>query len=225
MLGITREEAELLGTFSLSLKMKNHSKTVEYFREKYRQDPGSKTHAFNYGMCMSVYILVDKNDSGKLGYLMDINEAFQKCLEHNEEWWLVRYLRSELNEEIPEEDFQETEILPAPVFKEARPGDDRRILLRQQEAAPEKHPYFICPYISQARASIRNGDLDGAVEAYRKGAAAVPIHRSPYHFFYLTRPLYDTIVCLRKMEEINLADEMKQLALTIFPDARNLCMA
>jgi len=224
MLGITKQEAELLGTFSLSLKMKNHRKTVAYFKDQFQQDPGNKEKAFNYGMCMSVYIVVDKNDSEKLRYLVEINEAFQHCLKQQPEWWLVRYLRSELNEEIPEEDFSGTGILSSPAFKDAKPADDRRILIQQQEAASVKHGYFLVPYICQARDHIRRGDFDAAVRSYHTGLAAVPVKRSPYHFFYLTRPLYHTIVYLRKMEKSELADQLKEHALTVFPEAKNLCM-
>lgn len=224
MFGITRQEAELLGTFNLILKMKNHQKTVQHFTRKFHEDPDNPENAFNYGLCMSIYMMVDKNDQKKLKYLMDINHAFGKCLAHNPDWWLVRYLCSELNEEIRRDDDTAPSLMPEQILKNARPDDDREILIRRQQQETEKPSYFFVPYISQARAFIRSGDFDAALQSYNDGLQAVPIKPSPYCFFYLTRPLYDTVVYIRKMGKDSLADQLKKDALTIFPKGGNLCM-
>jgi len=224
MLGITAKEADLMRTFSFSLKMKNHEKMVKHFKDKFEQE--SNLHnAFNFGMCMSIYIIIDPNDSDKSKHLVAVNEAFEKCLRYKSEWWIVRYLRSEINEGIPEEAMQKTDAVPFPVFEKANPAQDRELLIEQQRNSPKQFSYFLCPYIAQTRAYIRKGKIDEALACYKNGMTMVPIAKSPFNLSFLTRPFYETIVQLRKMGHTDAADEIKTCGLTLFPDSKNLCMA
>jgi hypothetical protein len=225
MLGISREEAELMRTFSFSLKMKNHVKIVTHFKDKFEQDPANIDSAFNYGMCMSLYVILDPIDSDKLKHLVAVNEAFARCLEHNSEWWIARYLRSEVNEWVPDGALQETDAVRFPAYKQVEPAEDRSILIEQQKSCPQTFSYFLCPYMAQTRAYICKGKLDEALQSYKDGLAVVPIEKSPFNFSYLNRPFYEAIVYFRKLDMTDAADEIKKVALTLFPDSRNLCMA
>jgi hypothetical protein len=218
---ITNDEVELIRTFALFLKMKNYEKTINGFKEKFETHP-DRTNAFHYGLCMSIFAIIDTNDSDKPKHIQEMNRAFEACLEFTPDWWLVRYLRSEINEGGSDETM---EAFNLPVFERITPAEDRRILMEQQKAHEGSFSYFLCPYIAQVRSATRSGDLDGAMDIYKAGVANVSITKSPYDFSYLTHPFYDTIVYFRKLEMIDIADEIKQRAIAIFPNSKKLLMA
>jgi tetratricopeptide (TPR) repeat protein len=221
MLGITRDEADLMLTFTLSLKMKNYRKIIEHFKDKFEQDPDNIENAFNYGACMSAYMLIDRADFTKANHLFAMNQAFTKCLEQKSAWWLVRYLRSELNTGLP----IEATGNKIPALKQAKPEEDLKILLEQQNSAAEKFPYFLCPYMSQTRNLIIKGKIDEAREFYQLGLAEVKIEKSPVYLPYLTWPFFDTVIYFRKLNMQDIADEIKKHSLTLFPNAKNLLNA
>lgn len=223
MLGITREEVDLVRTFTLALKMKNHMKMVEHFKDKFEQDPDNMTNAFNYGACLSVFIRVDQTSFSSSKHQFAMNEAFKKCLEQKSEWWLVRYLRSELNIDIPDE-FTEGPV-NFPAFERPNPEEDINILLEQQKSTPTKFSYFLCPYMSLAKVYILKGKVAEAIDSYKKGLAEVPIEKSPFYLPHLTWSSFDTIQFLKKLDMPAAAKEVKRHALILFPYAKNLRMA
>ncbi len=221
MLSITKEEADLMRTFTLSLKMKNYRKIIEHFKDKFEKDPDDIANAFNYGACMSAYMLIDRADFTKANHLFAVNQAFTRCLQQKSDWWLVRFLRSELNTGLPDEAIGGK----IPALKQVKPGEDLKILLEQQKSAAGKFPYFLCPYMAQTRNLIIQGKLDEARESYRLGLAEVKIEKSPVYLPYLTWPFFDTVVYFRKLDRHDIADEIKKYSLTLFPNAKNLVSA
>ncbi|MCU0285176.1 MAG: hypothetical protein MUF15_02140 [Acidobacteria bacterium] len=222
ILGITDKEAELMHTFSISLKMKNHAKIAKYFKDRFEQNQENIDYAFECGMCMSIYIIVDPNDSDKAKHHVTVNDSFTKCLQHRSDWWIARYLRSIINLSIPEEPTLEDHF---PSYKKADPAEDRRILIAQQKNSPVKPSYFLCPYIAQTKAYILEGMIDEALDTYKTGLVEIPVGKSPFNLPYLSRPFYDTIVYFRKLGMTEMADEVKKNALILFPGSRLICMA
>lgn len=221
MLSITREEADLMRTFTLSLKMKNYRKIIEHFKNKFEQDPDNIENAFNYGACMSSYMLIDRADFTKANHLFEVNKAFTGCLRQKSAWWLVRFLRSELNTGLPDEAVGGK----IPALKQVKPEEDIKILLEQQHSAAEQFPYFLCPYMSRTRNLIIQGKLDEARESYQLGLDEVKIEKSPIYLPYLTWPFFDTVVYFKKLDMNDIADEIKKISLTLFPNAKNLLSA
>ena len=220
MLGITQEEVDLLRTFTLTLKMKNHKKIVEHFSDKFKKDPDNLTNAFNYGTCLSAYILLDRTGFSNSTYQSAMNDAYKKCLEQKKEWWLVRYLRCEINISIPDEVTENP--LNLPTFEKPNVDDDIKILLEQQKSAPKKFSYFLCPYMTQTKAYILEGKIDDALGSYKKGLVEVSIEKSPFDLPLLTWSSVAAIQFFKKLDMPDAADEIKKHVLILFPNAKNL---
>ena len=223
MLGITNEEVDLLRTFTLALKMKNHKKIVEHFSDKFKKDPDNLTNALNYGTCLSTYILLDRTGFCNSTYRNAMNNAFKKCLAQKSEWWLVRYLRCELNIDIPDEVTENP--LSLPTFEKPDVDEDIKILLAQQKSAPKKFSYFLCPYMTQTKAYILEGKIDDALDSYKKGLVEVPIEKSPINLPLLTWSSLAAIQLFRKLDIPDAADEIKKHVQIVFPNTKSLLSA
>lgn len=131
------------------MKMKNNYKIIDYFRTQHEANPTDPEKAFHYAVCMSRFVFTDPNNADKSKHQFAANEAFTECLKYEPAWWLARYLRSEVNQEIPDGIVEMSREMNSSAYTKADPDEDRELLMKYQEECDEKHSYFLCPYISQ----------------------------------------------------------------------------
>lgn len=221
---LTQQENELIKTLALVLKMKNQKNIVDHFKSKYDDDPENLDHAFNYGVCMTIYTGLDSDNASKTKHQLAANRAFTKCLNQREDWWFARYLRSLVNQEISDGLVAMSSAFNADLYQKSDPDLDRQILIDQQNNHDHKLPYFFCPYISQTKSYLYKGLIDQALEIYHFGLQVTPITPVTYSNSFLTKPFYDVIVLFRKLEMVEPAEEIKNVALTLFPASKMLFM-
>lgn len=221
---LTQKESDLVKTFALALKMNHHRSMVDYFKRQYEANPYDVEHAFNYGVCMSVYIGCDPDSTSKSKHQFVANKTFTECLNQREDWWFARYLRSMVNLELSDGLVSMSESFNAEIYQKSDPELDWQILLEQQTNSPVQLPYFLCPFLYQAKSSIYKGLIDRALERVRSGMQAIPVVPVVYANSFLIQPCCDLIILLRKLEIVETAEELKRVALTLFPTAKILLM-
>lgn len=221
---LTQKESDLVKTFALTLKMKNHQKIIDFFKGKFDEEPQNIDNVFNYGLCMSVYIGLDPDHTCRSKHQLAANKAFTECLNQRGDWWLARYLRSMVNQELSDGLVAMSLSFNPEVYQKFDPDLDRRILIDQQNKYPTKLPYFLCPYLYQAKSYIYKGLIEEAIEIYRSGIQAIPAKLVVFCNDFLIQPFYDVIICFRKLNMTELAEEIKEVALVLFPTSKMLLM-
>lgn len=222
---LTQKESDLIKTFALALKMRNHRYMVDYFKAQYEANPNNVDHAFNYGVCMSVYIGCDPDSTCKSKHQFAANKAFTECLNQREDWWFARYLRAMVNLELSDGLVSMSKSFNAKIYQKVDPEWDWQILIEQQQNIPFQLPYFLSPYLYQAKSLIYKGLIDQAAERVRSGIRAITPAPVAYVNSFIIQPFYDDIILLRKLEKVELAEELKKIALTLFPTVKILLMA
>jgi hypothetical protein len=221
---VSYSEIEFIKTCSLSLKMKNNRKIIDYLKSRYEENPVDAEKAFNYAVCMSLFVFTDPNNADKSKHQFAANEAFGACLKQEPRWWLARYLRSEVNQEIPDGIVEMSKVMKSGAYVKTDPDEDRGILIGFQEKCEEMHSYFLCPYVSQAKALIFKGKVDEAAECCDTGFKKIPLKKSEYNIRFFTQPFYDVIVYFRKLDMMREALLVKEAGLTLFPQSKVLLM-
>lgn len=225
MIPITRQDEELIKTFYFALRVANAQKNIDHFRNKYENNPEDAAAAYQYGLCMYIYEQVDKNATNTPKWWIISSKAFSDCLKIQNGHWIARYVRSEINQRIPEGLMEMSSSIKSDNYDIVEADKDRQILIDLQDGCPEKQPYFICPYITQAKAFLYKGDIDNALETYKKGMSKVPVEKVPFDIAYLYQPVSDLIVSLRKVNLGNDAEELKSFGLELFPSATVIRMS
>ena len=129
------QEVDLINTVALSLRMSSRRKTVEYFCSQYNKAPDNPEIAFNYGICMSLFIAIAAEPREKLAAQLTAQNALSTCLEQRENWWLARFIRSEVLQSIPDGFFQMSQNIRSEEYKRMEPDHDISILIEQQKAS------------------------------------------------------------------------------------------
>lgn len=213
---ITRVDVETVATLALCARMGNARKVLESLRDRYEDPDADPREVLEYGLCRAVFLLNDQNDTDKGPHQVAAVQAFSRCLAHDPQWWLPRFLRIELGS-----------VLVGTVQGAAPepPERDLDTLLSLQCDVAEPPPYFLSTHASRLRARLRGSQVDQAVEEFTASVPAAGVAAARFSFPYLDLPFRESVLLLRHLGRHDAADLVKSTGLGVYAGSLPLQIA
>jgi len=213
---ISQSDAEIVQIANLVIRSTARNTVHRSLREAWESTPNNPEKAFAYAAYSLAYVQVETISSERHKHLTHAVEALTDCLVSYDDWWLARFLRCETMQELPPstENHLHRQVVSA--------EEDRLELLSRQEKLLKTEPYFLCPYISEAKASVCQGKIDDAINTVDVGLEKVKLFSVQYRLNVLIQPFISAILLFREVGLETIAERIKLAGLSLFPRSATL---
>lgn len=214
---ISKPDVESIQISNLLIKIGAQNTVYTKTMNSWQENRKKTDNAFLFANCALASVYEETVASERHRYLSMAIAALSDCIEERPDWWMARFLRGgALQAIVISSDGQ----LLQPDDEE----DDLDALIRMQNESEEKEPYFLCSYLLKAKSCIFRGDVDNALKTILEGLASVTPRTVKYSLNALLQPFGDTIMILRSLEMEEMAENVKNFGLILFPRSNSLAV-
>lgn len=206
---LTKADEELIKTVNLMCNFPARAaKILEGLEANYRKHPGQPEAAFSYGFYN--FLVTSKVKDSTIGSenIEFIFDAYNDALKVAPDYWLVLMFKSILLVALPEIMRSESDLI-----------ETLEKMIKMQNEAEKKEPYFIVPYIIYADYRFSRDDRESALQIILQGEKEVPLTMIRFQYLkdYFCLPFKDFLKRLVRSNEYEIAGKVQHLGKIFFP--------
>lgn len=210
---ISKSDVEAIQLSNLVIKTNARSRVYSNMEQNWKSNRTKSDVAFSFAACALAYVYEETVAPDRHKYLSKSIEALTDCVNLKQDWWMARFLRIGALQAL---------VVPSDGEIDISAERDCKELIKQQLESERKEPYFLCPYLMEAKSYIFQGNIEYAVKSVEKGLAEIQPSALKYPLNILLQPFGDAIIIFRGVGMDDLAERIKYAGLRLFPHSSSL---